>query len=164
MDRQPILDKLALIAGGGPTVGDPAGIYRGAGGIVTADGKKIDVAYSSLRSVAEMQNDRFVHVCWADETGPVPFGSDVNRVVHRLVMQVLVSVSIADMRGAIRMLEAFVPAYYAAYNSVTLGGVITNGAIVNCRGPRGVEPIYPERHALEFIYEAQAKGVYQRVA
>jgi hypothetical protein len=79
-------------------------------------------------------------------------------------MQLMVSVSRSDMRTATRLLEAFVPAYFNAYTSVGLGGVIASGGIVSVRGPRDVEPLYPERHALEFIYEAVEKGAYLRVA
>jgi hypothetical protein len=164
MNRQPILDAIALIAGGGPTAGDPTGIYRGAGGIVTADGKRVAVAYSSLRAVPDVQNDDFVHVCTVDETVLGGGASDLTTWTHRIRMQLLVSVSRSDMRTATRLLEAFVPAYFNAYTSVGLGGVIASGGIVSVRGPIGVEPLYPERHALEFIYEATEKGSYLRVA
>lgn len=166
MNRQPILDKIALIAGGGPTAGDLPGIYRGAGGIVTADGKRVAVAYSSLRAVPDVQNDDFVHVAVVDETLLGGGASDLTTFTHRIRMQLLVSVSRSDMRTATRLLEAFVPAYFAAFTSVHLGGTgtVANAGIVNVRGPFGVEPLYPERHALEFILEATEKESYLRVA
>lgn len=164
MNRQPILDAIALIAGGGPTAGDQSGIYRGAGGITTADGKKIAVAYSSLRAVSEVQNDDFVHVCTVDETFVGGGATDLTTWTHRIRMQVLVSVSRSDMRTATRLLEAFVPAYFTAFNSVSLTGTAASAGIASVRGPIGVEPLYPERHALEFILEAVEKGAYLRVA
>lgn len=164
MNRQPILDAIALIAGGTPTVGDLPGIYKGAGGITTADGKKVAVAYSSLRAVGEMQADDFVHVCVVDETFVGGGSSDLTVWTHRIRMQLLVSVSRSDMRTATRLLEAFVPAYFTAFNSVSLTGTAASSGIVSVRGPIGVEPLYPERHALEFILEAVEKGSYLRVA
>lgn len=162
MNRQPILDECARIAGGAVT--SVPGIYNGAGRITAASGATVKVAYSSLRAVPEMQQDDFVHVCLVDETSVVPFGTDLDRWVHRIRMQLMVSVSRSDMRTATRLLEEFVPAYFTAYSSVSLGGTATNAGIVSVRGPIGVEPLYPERHALEFILEASVKGAYLRVA
>jgi hypothetical protein len=162
MNRQPILDEIARIAGGAATA--TPGIYNGAGRITTADGKSVSVAYSSLRAVPEVQNDGFVHVCHVDETVFSDGATDLGRWTHRIRMQLMVSVSIGDMRGVTRLLEAFVPAYFAAYNSVSLGGTAATSGIVSVRGPIGVEPLYPERHALEFILEAAEKGAYLRVA
>lgn len=164
MNRQPILDECARIAGGAVT--SVPGIYNGAGRITAASGATVKVAYSSLRSVAEMQVDDFVHVCIVDETTVGGGGSDLTIWNHRIRMQLMVSVSRSDMRTATRLLEEFVPAYFTAYNSVSLGGVITSGSagIVSVRGPIGVEPLYPERHAIEFILEAASKAAYLRVA
>jgi hypothetical protein len=162
MNRQPILDELARIAGGAATA--LPGVYSGAGRIVAASGASVKVAYSSLRSISDMQVDDFVHVCVADESTLVAAGSDLGRWEHRIRMQLMVSVSRSDMRTATRMLEEFVPAYFTAYNSIGLGGIQTNGGIVSVRGPIGVEPLYPERHALEFIYESAVKDAYLRVA
>ena len=162
MNRQPILDELARIAGGAVTA--TPGVYNGAGRITTADGKSVSVAYSSLRSVPEVQNDGFVHVCTIDETVMGGGGGDLGVWTHRIRMQLMVSVSIGDMRGVTRLLEAFVPAYFTAYNGVSLGGTASSASLVSVRGPIGVEPLYPERHALEFILEAVEKGAYLRVA
>ena len=162
MNRQPLLDECARIAGGAVT--SVPGIYNGAGRITAASGATVKVAYSSLRAVSEMQVDDFVHVCIADESSVVPFGTDVDRWLHRIRMQLMVSVSRSDMRTATRLLEEFVPAYFTAFNSVSLGGTATSAGIVSVRGPIGVEPLYPDRHALEFILEASVKGAYLRVA
>jgi len=162
VNRQPILDELARIAGGAVTA--TPGVYNGAGRITTADGKSVAVAYSSLRAVPEVQNDGFVHVETIDETVVGGGGGDLGRWTHRIRMQLMVSVSIGDMRTVTRLLEAFVPAYFAAYTSVSLGGTAASAGIVSVRGPIGVEPLYPERHALEFIVEAVEKGAYLRVA
>jgi len=164
MNRQSILDQIALIAGGGPTGGDLPGIYRGAGGIVTADGKRVAVAYSSLRAVPDMQTDDFVHVCTMDETLIGGGSSDLTVYTHRVRIQLLVSVSRSDLRTATRLLEGFVPAYFNAYNSVSLGGTAASATITSIRGPIGVEPLYPERHALEILMEAVEKGSFLRVA
>lgn len=162
MNRQAVLDACALIAGGAATA--TAGVYNGAGRITTADGKSIAVAYSSLRAVPEVQVDDFVHVCTVDETVMGGGGGDLGVWTHRIRMQVMVSVSRSDMRTATRLLEGFVPAYFTAFNTVSLGGVASSSTITSVRGPIGVEPLYPERHALEFMLEAVEKGAYLRVA
>ena len=157
-----MLDACALIAGGAVTA--VPGIYNGAGRITTASGKSVKVAYSSLRSVPEMQVDDFVHVCVADETLLGGGAGDLTVWTHRIRMQLLVSASRSDLRTATRLLEEFVPAYFTAYNSVSLGGAASSATIQSVRGPYGVEPLYPERHALEFILEAVEKAAYLRVA
>ena len=155
MNRQAILDNVALIAGGAATA--TAGIYSGAGKITTADGKSVAVAYSSLRAVPDLQVDDFVHVCLVDET--IKSGSAFTVWTHRIRMQLLVSVSRSDLRTATRLLEAFVPAYFDAFAlKLTLNGTAAVSEIVNVRGPIGVEPLYPERHALEFVMEAVEKA------
>jgi hypothetical protein len=162
MNRQPILDELARIAGGAVT--STPGIYNGTGRITNASGKSVAVAYSSLRAVPEMQVDGFVHVCLVDETASPLDTGPFDLTTHRIRMQLMVSVSRSDMFTATRLLEEFVPAYYTAYSGVTLGGLVSSSGIVSTRGPFGVEPLYPERHALEFIFEAVQKGAYLRVA
>ena len=154
MNRQAILDQVALVAGGAATA--VPGIYSGAGRITTVDGKAIAIAYSSLRAVPEVQVDDFVHVCLVEET--LRSGSAYTIYTHRVRIQVLVSVSRSDMRTATRLLEAFVPAYFTAFSQkVQLGGTAMSSALLSVRGPIGVEPLYPERHALEFILEAVEK-------
>ena len=164
MNRQAILDACALIAGG--TVTSVPGIYNGAGRITTASGSSVKVAYSSLREVPLVQVDDFVHVCVADETTLGLGGSDYSAWTHRIRMQLMISASRSDLRTATRLLEEFVPAYFTAYSSVSLGGALTLGSatLMSVRGPYGVEPLYPDRHALEFILEAVEKGAYLRVA
>lgn len=154
MNRQPILDQTALVAGGAVTA--VPGIYSGAGAITTADGKKVAVAYSSLRAVPDVQVDDFVHASVADET--IKSGSAFTVWTHRIRMQLMVSVSRSDLRTATRLLEAFVPAYFDAFAlKVGLGGTCQSSEIVSVRGPYGVEPLYPERHAIEFLLEATEK-------
>ena len=154
MNRQGILDQIAFIAGGAAT--SVPGIYNGAGRITTASGKSVAVAYSSLRAVPEIQVDDFVHVCLVDET--VRGGSAFTLYTHRIRCQLMVSVSRSDMRTATRLLEEFVPAYFTAYSQeVQLNGVVSSSLITSVRGPIGVEPLYPERHALEFLMEAVEK-------
>jgi len=155
MNRQLILDNVALIAGGAATA--VPGIYNGAGRITTADGKAIAVAYSSLRAVPDVQVDDFVHVCLVEETAKS--GSAFTVWTHRIRMQVMVSVSRSDLRTATRLLEAFIPAYFDAFAlKLTLNGAAAVATITGVRGPFGVEPLYPERHALEFILEATEKS------
>lgn len=162
MNRQAVLDECARIAGGAVT--SVPGIYNGAGRITTASGSSVKVAYSSLRAVPEMQVDDFVHVCVADETVLSGGGGDLGVWTHRIRMQLLVSASRSDLRTATRLLEEFVPAYWTAYNAVSLGGTASSATLLSVRGPYGVEPLYPERHALEFVLEAVEKAAYLRVA
>lgn len=155
MNPQAVLDQIAFVAGGAATT--VAGVYNGAGKITSSDGKTVTVAYSSLRGISEMQVSGFVFVCVIDETSRSR-GSPFTAYTHRIRAQLMVDAADSDMRTATRLLQAFVPAFYTAFSQkVKLNGTASNAEILSNRGPYGVEPLYPGRHAIEFIFEATEK-------
>lgn len=150
-ELQPLLDQCAKIIGGGPTGGDRAGLYRGAGGIAG-----VKAAYSTPPDLGSLAVDGVFCICVHRGTETVTGDAgDLTTYRHRLGLQLLVALGRSDALAAHRILSPFVDALYDTFKSKThLNDGVNNLATAGCflKGVLGIDqttPLAPDRFAIE---------------
>ena len=158
MNIQNILDQTALIVGGGPTVGDPAGMYRGAGAISDGGSYAVKVAYSRPPNVESLANDGLSHLSFWDGMTTTYLGNLI-RHEHRIRMQLKISEGRGPLAKLQGILTGFVQPYITAFSAkVKLNGAATVSYFEG--SPGIVDAIYPDRIALELVLIAVEKEPY----
>lgn len=155
MNQQSILNETAKILGGTLL---REGVYSGVGAL-SAGGKSIKFAYSLLPEASSLGEDGIVAVCFPDgyrkETGDA---GDLTKYVHRIRIQLLLSMHRSDLPKALSILQPFTPVVEAAFAAkVTLSGAANNGCwIEESPGFKDDQNggLYPGRICLEFVLMA----------
>lgn len=144
MNLQAALDQTAQIAGGGPTTGDRAGVYRGTNGITG-----IRVAYSLPLDSASLANDGVVHVSVWDGTERTGGAGDLVVYTHRVRMKLLVSPGRSDYATAYGILTPYIPLYETTFNAkLQLNGTAW-GSVIEGYSAIGADDVYPDRLSLQ---------------
>lgn len=151
-DPQLILDRIALRVGGGPTAGDIAGLYRGAGGIAG-----VKACRSRPPDANTFGEDGVMGVVFlSGSRRALGDAGDLTFWKHDVRLQLLLSIARSELAKAIGLLTPFVPLIVNRFDTTEtlLGGTANAGALIrSVIGPRDADPLYEGRVATEFVFE-----------